>query len=800
MARWLGFLSALVLTLGPLPAWAQAPPELGVVTTLQGQATVSRPANPAALPLKFKDSIFERDKINTAEKSIVRVLMGGKAIVTVRELSVLTITEDLGKTTINLDSGKIAVAVARQRMQPGERLEVHTPNAVAAVRGTVFIVEVKRQGAQQGGGNLGATTQVTSVSGSVDTWALGNPGNVALLNAFQSIGITARNVGNIGNLTQQQMNALLADFASDPQLGLDNSTWAALSLEEQNKLVALTFFLLPQLPPRLPPSQATGKSGNNGGFETGLFAPGWNLGGTGKVITSFGGFTAPEGQFMGFISSGPGSGFISNRPGSLEGAPSTPPVSNITQYSSLTQSFLVTAGTLYTIKATYNFVSNEYPFWVNLSHPNRPCPCNDFFDIRVTAPAGQTTLLKLLDVNTAFTPVQVSHQVVNVAGFSAGGSCLTCGWGYTDFQTVSFSWLAPASGGASLLFEVGDVGDTRYASGALIDNVSVIEDPPLYLLQGGAKLVRASTDPLLDYTGGSAGFDSAMVIGAGSKVSLAGQLLRATNTDLTVPTSLLTVLPGGSFVSSTTDPLVSLKGGTHALGTDVAMFDLAGGGSTALDAETGLTLASDKPLSTGGVLFQADGATVNTRQAVRVDAALLEATAPLIALFNSAAMTTVSDAIDLTNRSKVTGAGSLVALDASRMAVSSGALVNVAGGSVLRMGGDLVSLRNGSVLTIFNGPLLFVSGGSIVNISGALVAFSGSGGSILSVSNSLCGGACVLFAGIPVAFSGGATAANVAIGAGAIKNQGLGSIKLASSSTALISVSGATSKVTIGGK
>ena len=84
MSRRFQLLSALLLTLVPVSAWAQAQPEVGVVTTLQGEVTVSRSANTTALPLKFKDSIFERDRINTAEKSIVRVLMGGKAIVTVR--------------------------------------------------------------------------------------------------------------------------------------------------------------------------------------------------------------------------------------------------------------------------------------------------------------------------------------------------------------------------------------------------------------------------------------------------------------------------------------------------------------------------------------------------------------------------------------------------------------------------------------------------------------------------------------------------------------------------------------------
>jgi hypothetical protein len=230
---------------------------------MQGQATVARLASTTALPLKFRDSIYERDRINTAENSIVKVLMGGKAIVTVRELSVLTITEDLGKTSINLESGKIAVAVARQRMKPGDRLEVHTPNAVAAVRGTVFVVEVKRQGAQQGGGNLGANTEVTTVHGTVEVGSLANPAHTTLVNAFQSLGITGNNLGRIGNLTQQQMTTVLADFANVARRGFNQDTSAALASKEQAKLAGLETPLLPL--PSNPQLRQTNNPGGCGG-------------------------------------------------------------------------------------------------------------------------------------------------------------------------------------------------------------------------------------------------------------------------------------------------------------------------------------------------------------------------------------------------------------------------------------------------------------------------------------------------------------------------------------------------------
>src|SRR6266849_1988463 len=213
LTRLIRFLVVVPLILTPVVSWAQAP-ELGVVTTLQGQASVARASASAMLPLKFKDAVFDRDRIQTGEESIVKVLMGGKAIVTVRELSVLTITEGLGKTTINLTSGKIAVGVAKQRMKPGERLEVHTPNAVAAVRGTVFVVEVSRQGAQSAGGPLGAHTQVTCVNGVVDVAPRANLAQTTQLTAARSIGLLGPIVGPTQTFNVQQLGRLVSSFAA----------------------------------------------------------------------------------------------------------------------------------------------------------------------------------------------------------------------------------------------------------------------------------------------------------------------------------------------------------------------------------------------------------------------------------------------------------------------------------------------------------------------------------------------------------------------------------------------------------
>src|SRR5207344_1727505 len=116
--------------------------------------------------LKFKDNIFVQDRITTGEDSIVRILLGGKAVVTVRERSVLTISETPTTATVEVGSGKVAVAVAKERMRAGDSVEVKTPNAVAGIRGTVLIAEVSQDPAGR------ANTQFTLLTGIVDVSGL----------------------------------------------------------------------------------------------------------------------------------------------------------------------------------------------------------------------------------------------------------------------------------------------------------------------------------------------------------------------------------------------------------------------------------------------------------------------------------------------------------------------------------------------------------------------------------------------------------------------------------------------------
>src|SRR5262244_3337826 len=131
----------VLATLSPTVALAQ-PEKVGVVTTLEGNVTARRAVLPLPVPLKFKDDVFFRDTITTGDQSLARVLLGGKSIVTIRERSVVTITESPGRSFIDLQSGKVGVAVAHERMVPGESLDIRTPTAVVGIRGTVVVAEV----------------------------------------------------------------------------------------------------------------------------------------------------------------------------------------------------------------------------------------------------------------------------------------------------------------------------------------------------------------------------------------------------------------------------------------------------------------------------------------------------------------------------------------------------------------------------------------------------------------------------------------------------------------------------------
>jgi hypothetical protein len=203
-------------------AAAQGAKPAGVVTTLQGTANLQRISatdnTPQVQPLKFRDELRLQDRITTGDQSLARILMGGKAVVTVREHSSLTITEQLGNTTIDITAGKIALTVAKERMGPNDRIDIKTPNAVAGVRGTVVITEVSQATASAAEQSGGVNTRFTLLTGLLEVFMLdpstGRPGTTRFtLNPLQQLSVTGFTPPQPPrNITSAQGQAAAGDF------------------------------------------------------------------------------------------------------------------------------------------------------------------------------------------------------------------------------------------------------------------------------------------------------------------------------------------------------------------------------------------------------------------------------------------------------------------------------------------------------------------------------------------------------------------------------------------------------------
>jgi hypothetical protein len=285
----------------------------------------------------------------------------------------------------------------------------------------------------------------------------------------------------------------------------------------------------------------------------------------------------------------------------------------------------------------------------------------------------------------------------------------------------------------------------------------------------------------------------------GGTLSLSGPLLNATNSPLTIAESLVSISNGGQLTSTTPDPLIAVSGGTHEIGSSTfswsgSLLDLRGVNT---DANTGL--GTDRVLQTGGTILQADSATLNlsgSGNAIRVDRALLEASAPIIKLINSTVNT--SSEGDATTgamhlyQSSVTSNGPVIGLDNSTLTVRNGPALSLTGGTTMTVNGDFASLSNGSKITVQNGPMILVDGvntkgtASTLTVTGALVNFGGTGGNQVIINNTITPN--LLPSGVPVSVTG--SGSSVTIGPNPIKNPSLGTF----------SVTGSAIQATNGGK
>ena len=208
---------------------AAAQEHAGYVTTVEGRVTVARASSPEPMLLRFHDPVLVRDRIATGKESFARILLGGRAVVSVREFSVVTITEVPGVATVDVTSGRAAVAVARERMRPGDLVEVRTPNAIAGIRGTVIVAEVFDP----------QRSVITVLKGVIDVARLDGGravGGATVLNALQRVTVT-RAVSTPVTISSHDARRLGAEFRAAPPSRAPAAATAAVAQGEMDRVM-----------------------------------------------------------------------------------------------------------------------------------------------------------------------------------------------------------------------------------------------------------------------------------------------------------------------------------------------------------------------------------------------------------------------------------------------------------------------------------------------------------------------------------------------------------------------------------
>jgi hypothetical protein len=139
---------------GPIP--------IGTFATVEGTVTLSRDTVTEPHAVKYQDDIILRDVIETQRHAYAKALFEDDSLLSVPEQSRIEISEyvydparGIRSTIIQLTQGAVRALVGRVFSGTGSRFEVHTATAVAAARGTYFVVWLEPGGKSTGLANIG---------------------------------------------------------------------------------------------------------------------------------------------------------------------------------------------------------------------------------------------------------------------------------------------------------------------------------------------------------------------------------------------------------------------------------------------------------------------------------------------------------------------------------------------------------------------------------------------------------------------------------------------------------------------
>jgi hypothetical protein len=733
---------ALVLSatlVAPSVALAQTS-RAGVVTTLEGNVTARRVAFPDPVPLKFRDDVFIQDTVTTGDKSLARMLLGGKAVVTVRERSTLTITELPGRSTIELSSGKFALAVAREKMKPGEEILIRTPNAIAGVRGTVVVTEVTRQTAQLGGGSGPVLTNFFVLKGSIVAQPLdantrqpiGTPLPVGKLEGYSGVGSATPRVAPVAAEQVTQITAGLQP--SGPKRGGDAGTEQVKAQHVETAAVLIGAITggpkggpegqaaFAAGPPKGGPAE--GKDGPKpGGNAPPPINPLRNREATAEAVKR-----SAEGAKLALAQFGAFTGSFAIAPGV---SPAT--FAGTTVNASTGPLFALSGGVLtsghdiFFFPQTANLLAAG-PL-ATITHSTL-VTSGALLGVRGTVASTSTAPFIALDpgmVTAGGSLLYVDGGTLSLAGplFTATGSALAIGGpalvAITNGAVVASSTTLPLLSFTNVSVDTAD--GTR---GFLLSNATLSLAGPLasisgiaggdggssdsgeiFAFQNGAKLIGTGSASLISLDGADIGSDGNFIdVSGGTTLELQGPMLAAANSTIDPHAALLQVTR--SSVSSTSgSALISVTNSTVRTGDHdtTSGFQTAGRFVHVVSANPPSgTPAAPASLTLAGPLLAATGSTLSGQSVVGVfgGARLASTTSgPLVSL----------DGTSLTLGTAITGAGTFP-------------------GEFLSVGGTGSTSGSTFASVALAGPLLGVGNGSAVSTSGSLVRVA-SGGQIV---------------------------------------------------------------------
>ncbi len=168
-------IAGIVICLGLMASLVMSSNKAGEIRALKGKASIIR--SDKAANASVKDTLLLMDTVETDKDSKAKILFVDDSLLTLGEKSRLLVKEYLlgddkkrGQSVFNLIDGKVRAIVGKNK------LEIHTPTAVAAARGTVFISWVNKggsspssclgalQGAQEGSSCVAVITGVVDSS------------------------------------------------------------------------------------------------------------------------------------------------------------------------------------------------------------------------------------------------------------------------------------------------------------------------------------------------------------------------------------------------------------------------------------------------------------------------------------------------------------------------------------------------------------------------------------------------------------------------------------------------------------